>query len=83
MERVNVDSNKKYSIFKNIFNRDFVVSAVIPIIIFSVFDKIGMTFNGIILSGIWSVGIVGINYIKERKINGLQQWEQFLLELEL
>lgn len=71
MERVNVNSNKKYSIIKNVFNKDFVISAVIPIIIFSVFDKIGMTFNGIILSGIWSVGIVGINYIKERKINAL------------
>jgi hypothetical protein len=56
---------------KNIFNKDFVVSAAISIIIFSAFDKIGMTFNGMILSGAWSIGIVIINFIKEHKLNAL------------
>ena len=63
--------NKKYSVLKNMFNKDFVVSAIIPIIIFSIFDKMEMTLNGIILSGVWSIGVVIINFIKEHKINAL------------
>lgn len=47
------------------------ISAIIPIIIFSGFDKIGMTLNGIILSGVWSIGIVVLNFMKERKLNAL------------
>lgn len=65
------NSNKKYSVLKNIFNKDFVVSAIIPIIIFSVFDKMQMTLSGIILSGVWSIGVVLINFMKEHKINAL------------
>ena len=73
MEKVsdNNNSNKKYSVLKSIFNKDFVVSAIIPIIIFSVFDKMEMTLSGIILSGAWSIGVVLINFIKEHKINAL------------
>lgn len=67
----NDNLNKKYSVLKNIFNKDFVVSAIIPIIIFSVFDKMDMTLNGIILSGVWSIGVVFINFMKEHKINAL------------
>jgi intracellular septation protein A len=72
MEKVyNNNSNKKHSVLKSIFNKDFVVSAIIPIIIFSVFDKMEMTFTGIILSGVWSIGVVLINFMKEHKINAL------------
>lgn len=72
MEKLsNNDSNKKYSVLKNIFNKDFIVSAIIPIIIFSVLDKYGMTFEGIILSGVWSIGVVCVNYIKEHQLNAL------------
>jgi len=67
----NNNSNKKYLVLKNIFNKDFAVSAIIPIIIFSVFDKMEMTLSGIILSGAWSIGVVLINFIKEHKINAL------------
>jgi len=63
--------NKKYSVLRNILNKDFVVSAIIPIIIFSVFDKMEMTLSGIILSGVWSIGVVLINFMKEHKINAL------------
>lgn len=62
-------SLSKPSVLKNILNRDFVISAIIPIIIFSVFDKLNMTFNGIIFSGIWSIGVVIANYIKEHELN--------------
>lgn len=73
MEKVsdNNNLNKKYSVLKSILNKDFVVSAIIPIIIFSVFDKMEMTLDGIILSGGWSIGVVVINFIKEHKINAL------------
>lgn len=63
--------NKKYSVLKNIFNMDFILSAIIPIIIFYAFDKNKMTIDGIIFSGGWSIGVVLINFIKERKINAL------------
>lgn len=72
MERPSQDnSSKNYSVLKNIFNKDFVISAVIPIIIFSIFDRYGMTFEGIVLSGGWSIGVVLINYIKDRELNAL------------
>lgn len=71
MEKSIDDLNKNHSVLKNILNKDFVVSAIIPIIIFSVFDKLQMTFDGIILSGVWSIGVVLINFIKEHKINAL------------
>lgn len=63
--------NKKYSVLKNIFNMDFILSAIIPIIIFYVFDKNERIIYGIILSGVWSIGVVLVNFIKERKINTL------------
>lgn len=64
-------SVKNHSILNKVFNKDFVISAIVPIIIFSVFDKMGMTIKGIILSGIWSIGVVVINFIKEHEINAL------------
>ncbi|MBC3888599.1 hypothetical protein GH810_09790 [Acetobacterium paludosum] len=63
--------NGKQSVLKNIFNRDFVVSAIIPIIIFAAFDNFKMTLLGIILSGSWCLGVVLISYIIERKMNAL------------
>lgn len=67
----NNNSNKKHSVLKIIFNREFVVSAIIPVLIFTVFDKMGMTLNGIILSGIWSIGVVVLNFVKERQFNAI------------
>ncbi|AWI05067.1 VC0807 family protein [Clostridium drakei] len=64
-------SVRNNSILSKVFNRDFIVSAIIPIIIFSVFDKMGMTLKGVILSGVWSIGVVFINFINEHQINAL------------
>lgn len=64
-------SNKNNSIIKNVFNKDFVISAIIPIIIFSILDRYGMTFEGIVLSGGWSIGVVLVNYIKDHELNAL------------
>lgn len=65
------DLSKKHSLLKNIFNRDFVVSAIIPIVIFSVFNELKMPLSGIILSALWSIGIILLNFIKDRKLNSL------------
>lgn len=68
----NNNSNKNNgSLLKNIFNREFIISAIIPIIIFSYFSHINEVLTGIILSALWSIGVVIVNYIKERKINAL------------
>lgn len=64
-------SSTNNSIIKTVFNRDFVISAIIPVIIFYVFDKLNMTLNGIILSGVWSIGVVIFYFIKDHKINAL------------
>ncbi|ADK14670.1 VC0807 family protein [Clostridium ljungdahlii] len=61
----------KSSILRNILNKDFVVSAIIPVVIFYVFDKFKMTLSGIIFSGLWSIGVVIANFIKTREINAL------------
>jgi intracellular septation protein A len=72
MESLSKDScNKKNSILKNIFNKDFIISAIIPVVIFYVFSKTKMSLTGIILSGVWSIGLVIFNYIKEHEINAL------------
>lgn len=66
--------NKKHSVLsvlKEIFNRDFVISAVIPVLIFSTFNKLDMTLKGVIFSGIWSISVIIINFIKEHKVNAL------------
>lgn len=39
-----VQNNNK-SVLKNVFNKDFIISAIIPILIFTVFDKYGMTLK--------------------------------------
>ncbi len=72
MENVKRDnSSKNQSLSKNIFNKDFIVSAIIPVVIFYVFNKFKMPLSGIILSGVWSIGVVIVNFIKEHEINVL------------
>ncbi|QXE20777.1 VC0807 family protein [Clostridium sp. 001] len=72
MEKSYADGVKnKGSILRNVFNRDFVVSAIVPVVIFYVFDKFEMTLSGIIFSGLWSIGVVIINFIKTKKLNAL------------
>ena len=72
MEKViKSSSDQSHSILKNIFNKDFIVSAIIPILIVYVFSKFKMSLTGIILSGIWSIGVVIVNYTKEHEINAL------------
>jgi hypothetical protein len=65
MEKANNNSNQNQSILKTILNKDFVVSAIIPIVIFSVFNNYKMALEGVILSGLWCIGVLIFSYVKE------------------
>ncbi|WP_318739694.1 VC0807 family protein [Clostridium sp. JS66] len=69
MEKMNTNNNN--SIINNILNKDFIISAIIPVLICLSFNKINMTLKGIILAGIWSIGVVILNFIKDYEINAL------------
>ncbi|QAA33429.1 VC0807 family protein [Clostridium manihotivorum] len=72
MEKLSPNSvNTNPSLIKVILNKDFIVSALIPIIIFVGFDKAKLTLVGIILSALWSISVIASGFIKERKINAL------------
>jgi intracellular septation protein A len=54
---------------KVLLNKYFVVSAIIPLIIFYAFDHFNKTFTGIVVSAIWCIIVVIIEIIKNHKIN--------------
>lgn len=60
---------RKQSFLRNIFNQEFLISAIVPLVIFYIFDYFQMTLNGIILSGCWCVCVVAIKLIREHKVN--------------
>lgn len=65
------NSKKKYSVLKNIFNKTFVISAIIPVIIFQICHQVSSDLSGLILSGIWCIAVVILDYIRTHKINAL------------
>jgi Intracellular septation protein A len=65
----NLQPPRRMNLLKMIFNREFVVSAVIPLIVFYVFDSMGMVLTGTIVSGAWCVLIVIIGLVRDKKIN--------------
>jgi hypothetical protein len=62
---------KKRSIFRQIFNKEFVISVIIPLVIFYFFNFLKMNLIGLILSGCWCVGVVILKFILEHKIKML------------
>lgn len=64
-------SDKKYSVIKNIFNKDFVISAIVPLIIYEVVTKCSTELSGLILSGIWCIAVVVVNYVISKTVNFL------------
>jgi intracellular septation protein A len=56
-------------ILKSVFNKEFLVSAVIPVILFSAFDHFKLTLTGTIIAGGWSLGVVLAGFLRKRKIN--------------
>ncbi|MDB2156247.1 VC0807 family protein [Clostridium butyricum] len=66
-----IKPDKKYSIVKNIFNKDFIISAIIPLLIYGVATKCSTELIGLILSGIWCIAVVIVNYFMSKTINFL------------
>lgn len=56
---------------KNIFNKEFIASAIIPLIIFYIFNYINMLLEGTILSGFWCISVFLFKLIREHKINAI------------
>jgi intracellular septation protein A len=56
-------------IINNILNLDFVLSVVIPIILFSAFSHYNMVLTGTVLAGIWSIAVILIQFLKSKKVN--------------
>lgn len=63
--------NEKFSVLKNIFNKDFIISAIIPAIIFYLFSKNNLMITGSIISGLWCISVITINFITTHEINAL------------
>lgn len=64
-----IDSGPGLSFLKNVFNREFIISAIVPLVIFYIFDHFKMKLNGIIFSGCWCVWVVVVKLVRERKLN--------------
>jgi intracellular septation protein A len=56
-------------VFRQIFNREFVLSVIIPIIILAVFSHLNMALPGIILAGTWALAASAIKFARERRVN--------------
>lgn len=66
-----IKSDKKYSLIRNILNKDFVISAIIPLVIYEVVTKCSTELLGLILSGVWCIGVVIVNYLITKSVNFL------------
>lgn len=71
MQITSKNNNKTNLILKSVLNTDFVLSAIIPILIFYFFDKLNMTLDGIVLCGVWSIGVVVLGFVRDKKFNAL------------
>jgi intracellular septation protein A len=59
------------STVRSFFNKDFIASAIIPLIIFYIFNHMKMVLVGTILSGCWCLSVFLIKLIREHKINAI------------
>ncbi len=65
----NTNSRPGSSFLKNILNHEFIISAIVPLVIFYIFNHFKMRLNGIILSGCWCVCVVVVKLVREHKLN--------------
>lgn len=56
-------------IMRRIFNLDFLLSVVIPIILFYVLSHFNMILLGTILAGSWALGAIVFQFTRARKVN--------------
>lgn len=66
-----VQTKNKYANLKAIFNYDFIFSAIIPILIFGIFNSKNLTLTGVIFSACWSLSIILITFIQNKELNTL------------
>lgn len=67
-----VDNHKlttKKLIQENLLNMEFFLSVVIPVALFSIFDHYNMTLNGTIAAGGWSLGVIVLQYVRDKRVN--------------
>jgi len=56
-------------VYENILNVEFLMSVVVPIILFSIFDHLNMKLFGTIIAGVWSVGVVLFVFRQKHRVN--------------
>lgn len=64
-----VGGDRQKSALKSLFNMEFMLSVILPIILFLVFDRMDMTLEGTIAAGAWSLLMAVIVLIKDRRVN--------------
>ncbi|MDQ1253906.1 MAG: hypothetical protein QG646_3112, partial [Euryarchaeota archaeon] len=62
---------KLISIMKRIFDLNFALGVVVPIIIFYTFSYYDMIFQGTVLAGVWAVGAIAYQYMRERRASAV------------
>ncbi|MDF9408800.1 hypothetical protein L7E55_10615 [Pelotomaculum isophthalicicum JI] len=56
-------------VLRHIFNREFIISVIIPIIILAVSSRYNMTLPGTILAGSWALAAGTVKLARERRVN--------------
>jgi intracellular septation protein A len=54
---------------KRLFNMEFLLSVILPVLLFFIFDRMNMTLGGTIAAGVWSLIMTIAILIKDRRIN--------------
>ncbi len=62
---------KLISIMKRIFDLNFALGVVVPIIIFYTFSYYDMIFQGTVLAGVWALGAIAYQYMRERRASAV------------
>lgn len=61
--------DRQKSAIRRLINTEFILSVILPILLFLVLDKMGMTLTGTILAGVWSLLMTIIVLIKDKRLN--------------
>lgn len=66
---MDTDKKEQLTAMKKNLRGNIIYGAIIPLIIFYIFKHFNMTLTGIISSGAWSIAVVVVFLIKDRKVN--------------
>lgn len=62
-------SMTKKLIRENLLSGEFALGVIVPIALFSILDHYGATLAGSLTAGIWSIGVIGVGWLRKRTIN--------------